>query len=185
MQLHAVLSAIALVFVAIGGLVQVYSLRVIWRNYGPEPLLAPVTNTLRARIRRAGQQGRRFWMWVRGEHPIHVAVGAGSMEVGTGFGRARVQFGSLPSGSKDALAELDGRTKELMTLLAAEKEQREDDVALIRKDADALGTRLDAEVERVTEQVRRVAYGGVRRAALSLSCSLVALVFQIAALIAS
>lgn len=76
--------------------------------------------------------------------------------------RGRVQFRTLPTGVDvtAAIAELDDRTRRLLTTMADTTERLDDDVEAIRGSVDHLAGRVTTEIGRLGVEDRRVTAGG-------------------------
>jgi lipid II:glycine glycyltransferase (peptidoglycan interpeptide bridge formation enzyme) len=100
-------------------------------------------------------------------------VHAGGASLGVGFGvkaRGRKQFRELPASVplQEALEELDQRTRELMEGVNDVRDALEDEVEKRQATEAQLRTDLDSAVQRLDEQDRRVAVGGIRLEALGV-----------------
>jgi len=186
--MHTVLSVLAFVLVVLAALTQGVGIVRTWLDFGREGqrLRDVVAATLRRGADRVIAWRGRFVARVLRRHPVTIVVGQGALAFGASFdARGRIQYGALPSGTKAALAELESRTKDLMTRLTVEKESREDADRLAGQETAALRRDLGSEVERLVARDRRIATGGVGWGLAALFMTVLAAICQTLATVVS
>lgn len=181
------LNVLGLILQLVGVGVTAWGLARTWHEYVPgrsfwSPWLDPLRPVvLRLTFRLEGALRRVLH---RPQNVTAHAEMAAALALG-GRVRARVRWGPLPTDLADAVAELDRRTRQLSEGQADAADSHADDVEDLRRaDAD-LYRHLGGAVERLEQQDRRVATGGVQLAAFGLFVVMVGLVCQVVVAAAS
>lgn len=146
--------------------------RQTWIDFAPADdgffdfILLPVLRLVRAVRRAAVTLVRRLL-----HRPVvggGGAVTATATVKATGRVSTRLQFGSLPTDVRDALAALADRTQRLSDMLMATREQIEGESARSQETTQTLREEFAADVARVEGRAQRVAVGGMRLQAFGL-----------------
>jgi hypothetical protein len=166
----------------VGVLVAVYGLHATYREFAPPDAREwdPLGDTARSRARTALREfrliaGRLLRRPPRIETHAGVAhaTGGGSIRA-----RGHIGYGPLPSGIEASIAELEGRTRQLLGKVSALEEARYDESARHEADMSAIRVSLEADVSDLREKIRRLATGDVTLQYVGLGMVGVGLVLQ-------
>lgn len=150
---------------AVGVVVAGIGLWKTWHEVPGERFFGPAIARGAAIWRRASGPVARFVRrLLRRPRNVVVTPGTAKMQLNTFRARARVQFGELPTDvdSATAIAELDQRTRRLMTFVTDVDERTTDDADAMREELAGAAERLASGLREVDERARRVIVGGVR-----------------------
>jgi hypothetical protein len=180
------LSLAGVVFEIVGLIITGWGAWKTWREFAPREaggIADPVVLPLRERWLRTRSLAARIVrrLTSRQAAPVHVVVGTAALSLGAAISaRGRVQFRILPDDLDihEALAELDERTRRLMTSLSDVSDRRQDEAEATRGEIRELANRLDAAVGSIDVLTRRVAVGGIRLQFVGLTVVALGLVMQ-------
>jgi hypothetical protein len=172
------LNAIGILLEVVGVAVAAIGLARTWGEFGPgDEGLVPVKQLARGARRHLAAVARRVGLKPRGK-----VVGMGAVVTGSGSvkARGRMQFRSLPADidTPEALAELDDRTRRLMTIVSDVRDATVDEKERAEAREDGLAEELETATQHLESQDRRVAIGGVRLEALGLFLVALGLLMQ-------
>jgi hypothetical protein len=157
-----------------------------WRAFGPPGV--PITDHWLERPRRAWRRVKGVIYRVLGRHENAVASAEraeGAFAAIDAHGRGRRGFPQLRKRmpAREAIPQLDERTRELVTMLNQAETQLYDRLDEVTRKINALETRVGTEVERLAGRDEQVATGGLYRQMDGLMLIGIGLVFQTLALL--
>jgi hypothetical protein len=147
-----------------------------WKDWGPEgegitdPVVIPIRRAASAAQARLRAAIRRLLH----RPATHVAITGSAFGVGAAMNariRARKQFGVFHDDIdlRQAVKQLDDRTRELMDRVNDRRDELEDALEAVRNELKQAQAELAVALETVRQQTRRVATGGVRLGMLGLA----------------
>jgi hypothetical protein len=154
-----------------------------WREFAPpnEPFLRPVVEPTRRFLTVARVSVETLTRRLLRRPPRPIVIGVGSVQAhASAFGRAsvRIGYGALSNDVQAALAELHGRTQELMDMLAKTGERLADESEAREKAVTAMREELGRSFSRLEAREQRIAVGGIRLQSLGLLLVAFGLILQ-------